>query len=86
MESLIADENAMDQGVVDLIKHKKRPHDDDDRDQDPPAGPDQGLKKRKTSKDANPSKKPNQIVLLKILHRDDLGNTNEQPNVEADPK
>nr|GEX05211.1 hypothetical protein [Tanacetum cinerariifolium] len=40
MESLIADEYAMDQGVADLIKHKKRPHDDDDRDQDPPAGPD----------------------------------------------
>ncbi|GKC18553.1 hypothetical protein Tco_1020703 [Tanacetum coccineum] len=55
MESLIADENAMDQGVADLIKHKKIPH-DDDRDQDPPAGPDQGLKKRKTSKDAKPPK------------------------------
>ncbi|GJT17163.1 hypothetical protein Tco_0875869 [Tanacetum coccineum] len=40
MESLIADENAMDQGVADLIKHKKRPHDDDDRDQDHHAGPD----------------------------------------------
>ncbi|GJT00283.1 hypothetical protein Tco_0821452 [Tanacetum coccineum] len=46
------------QGVADLIKHKKRPHDDDDRDQDPLAGPDQGLKKRKTSKDAEPPKKP----------------------------
>ncbi|GJX22058.1 hypothetical protein Tco_0226503 [Tanacetum coccineum] len=40
MESLIVDEDAMDQGVVDLIKHKKRPHDDADRDQDPLAGPD----------------------------------------------
>ncbi|GJV47284.1 hypothetical protein Tco_1437496 [Tanacetum coccineum] len=59
MESLIADENAMDQGVSDLNKHKKRPHDDDDdRDQDPPAGPDQGLKKRKTRKDVKPPKKP----------------------------
>ncbi|GJT41107.1 hypothetical protein Tco_0940972, partial [Tanacetum coccineum] len=45
--------------VADLIKHKKRPHDDDDdRDQDPPIRPDQGLKKRKTSKDVEPPKKP----------------------------
>ncbi|GJX90401.1 hypothetical protein Tco_0343727 [Tanacetum coccineum] len=58
MESLIPDGNDMDQGVVDLIKHKKRPHDDDDRDQDPFTGPDQGLNKRKTSKDAEPPKKP----------------------------
>ncbi|GJS16042.1 hypothetical protein Tco_0410514 [Tanacetum coccineum] len=58
MESLIADENAMDQGVVDLIKHKKRLHDDDDKYQDPPTGPDQGLKERTTSKDAEPPKNP----------------------------
>ncbi|GJZ25975.1 hypothetical protein Tco_0570228 [Tanacetum coccineum] len=44
--------------VADLLKHKKRPHDDDDRDQDPPTGPNQGLKKRKASKDVDPSKKP----------------------------
>ncbi|GJW07365.1 hypothetical protein Tco_1569788 [Tanacetum coccineum] len=56
MESLIADENDMDQGVDDLIKEKKRPHDDEDKDQDPHARPDQGLKKRKTSRDAQPSK------------------------------
>nr|GEZ80492.1 hypothetical protein [Tanacetum cinerariifolium] len=30
---------------------------DDDRDEDPPAGLDQGLKRKKTSKDAEPSKK-----------------------------
>ncbi|GJT33185.1 retrovirus-related pol polyprotein from transposon TNT 1-94 [Tanacetum coccineum] len=54
MESLIADENIIDQGVDDLIKHKKRPHDDADREQDPPVG----LKKRKMSKDAEPPKKP----------------------------
>ncbi|GJU84482.1 hypothetical protein Tco_1292028 [Tanacetum coccineum] len=36
-------------------KKKRRP---DDKDQDPPAGLDQGLKKRKTSKDDKPSKKP----------------------------
>nr|GEU66946.1 hypothetical protein [Tanacetum cinerariifolium] len=58
MESLIADEDAMDQRVADLIKHKKRLHDNEDRDQDPPAGSDQGLKKIKTSDDAQLSKNP----------------------------
>nr|GFA00332.1 hypothetical protein [Tanacetum cinerariifolium] len=42
MESLISDEKVMDQGVAVLIKQKKIPHDDEDRDQDPHAGPDQG--------------------------------------------
>ncbi|GJV62744.1 retrovirus-related pol polyprotein from transposon TNT 1-94, partial [Tanacetum coccineum] len=39
----------------DALQQKKRQL--EDRDEDPPAGPDQGLKKRKTSKDAEPSKK-----------------------------
>ncbi|GJW82188.1 hypothetical protein Tco_0146163 [Tanacetum coccineum] len=115
MESLIADENAIDQGVADLIKHKKSQHDDDDRDQDPPAGPDQGLKKRKTSKDAEPLKMPkstgssksNTTSQPKSIGKsvqaeetvfeaadtdvpfnkgDDMGNTDEQPDVEAAPK
>ncbi|GKB68017.1 hypothetical protein Tco_0929429 [Tanacetum coccineum] len=34
----------------------KRDRDDKDQDEDPPAGSDQGLKKRKTSKDAEPPK------------------------------
>ncbi|GJR56410.1 hypothetical protein Tco_1406931 [Tanacetum coccineum] len=34
----------------------KRGHKDKDKDEDPPAGSDQGLKKRKTSKDVEPSK------------------------------
>ncbi|GJR16954.1 hypothetical protein Tco_0965481 [Tanacetum coccineum] len=34
----------------------KRSRDDKDKDEDPPAGPDQGLKKKKTSKDAEPPK------------------------------
>ncbi|GJV77713.1 hypothetical protein Tco_1509297 [Tanacetum coccineum] len=37
--------------------HKNRNPDDDDRDKDPPAGTDQGLKKRKTSDDAQSSKR-----------------------------
>ncbi|GJY33498.1 hypothetical protein Tco_0417967 [Tanacetum coccineum] len=99
IESLIADENAMDQGVAELIKHKKRLHDDDDKDQDPPAGPDQGLKKRKTSKDAESrpkstgkSAQAEEIVFkaedtdMPLNQRDDLGNTDEQPKVEAASK
>ncbi|GJY25367.1 hypothetical protein Tco_0400093 [Tanacetum coccineum] len=37
IESLLADEEAMDQGVVDLLKQKKRQH--DDQDEDPSTGP-----------------------------------------------
>ncbi|GJZ42170.1 hypothetical protein Tco_0589056, partial [Tanacetum coccineum] len=48
--------------------------------QDPPARQDQGLKKRETSKDAEPSKKPTSAGSSK---GDDMGNTDEKPNVEA---
>ncbi|GKB91755.1 hypothetical protein Tco_0964027 [Tanacetum coccineum] len=40
MESILEDEDAMDKGVADKLK--KRKPDDADRDEDPPAGPDQG--------------------------------------------
>ncbi|GKA42712.1 hypothetical protein Tco_0735372 [Tanacetum coccineum] len=79
MESLIADEDAMDQEVADLIKHKKRPHDDEDRDQDPPAGSNQRLKKRKTSKDAEPSKRSKSTGSSK-------GNTSSQINPKSTGK
>ncbi|GJR61838.1 hypothetical protein Tco_1504000 [Tanacetum coccineum] len=56
-ESLILDEDDMEKAKnVEDSTQKKRQN--EDRDQDPSAGPDQGLKKRKTSKDAKPSKKP----------------------------
>ncbi|GJU92723.1 hypothetical protein Tco_1317479 [Tanacetum coccineum] len=84
-------------------------------DQDPPAGPDQGLKKRKTSKDAEPYKKPKSTGSSKdtiqsqpkstgksaqaeetvfeaedtdmpLNQGDNLGNTDEQPNVKAASK
>ncbi|GJY18095.1 hypothetical protein Tco_0389586 [Tanacetum coccineum] len=115
MESILMDEDAMDQGVADLDKQKKRNPADGDRDEDLPAGSEQGLKKRKISKDAESSKNPKStgsskdttqsqpkstsksaqaketIVEAKDtdmpLHQgDDLGNADEQPNVEADPK
>nr|GEV81809.1 hypothetical protein [Tanacetum cinerariifolium] len=41
--------------AMDLASQRKRPH--DDKDQDPPARSDQGMKKRRTGKDAEPSKK-----------------------------
>ncbi|GJT23111.1 hypothetical protein Tco_0893048 [Tanacetum coccineum] len=54
MKSILADEDAMDKGVSNI--QKKRKPDDDDRDEDPPAGPDQ-WKRRKTGKDTEQSKK-----------------------------
>ncbi|GJW84030.1 hypothetical protein Tco_0157175 [Tanacetum coccineum] len=55
MESIIEDEDAMDKGVADKLK--KRKPDDAERDEDTLARPDQGLKRRKTSKDTEQSKK-----------------------------
>ncbi|GJS72857.1 hypothetical protein Tco_0705698 [Tanacetum coccineum] len=57
IESILADEEAIDQSVADLDKQNKRKPVDDDRDEDPLAGLDQGLKRRKTSKDAEPPKR-----------------------------
>nr|GEY64315.1 hypothetical protein [Tanacetum cinerariifolium] len=55
MESILEDEDAMDKGVADKLK-KKKP-DDADKDEGPPARSNQGLKRKKTSNDAKPSKK-----------------------------
>nr|GEV49570.1 hypothetical protein [Tanacetum cinerariifolium] len=55
MEFIHVDEEAFDRDVADKLK--KRKPDDADRDEDPPAGSDQGLQIRKTSKDDEPSKK-----------------------------
>nr|GEU42817.1 hypothetical protein [Tanacetum cinerariifolium]GEU43964.1 hypothetical protein [Tanacetum cinerariifolium] len=55
MESILKDKDAMNKDVADKLK--KRKPDDVDRDKDPPAGSDQGLKRRKMSKDVEPSKK-----------------------------
>ncbi|GJU05741.1 hypothetical protein Tco_1122171 [Tanacetum coccineum] len=96
----------------------KRGREDEDKDEDPPAGSDQGLKKRKTSKDAEPSRgskskesksssskgsKPQSKSSSKSAQveepvfetadtempqdqGDDLGNTEDQPNVEEASK
>ncbi|GJZ49767.1 hypothetical protein Tco_0603957, partial [Tanacetum coccineum] len=44
-DSILDDEDVIDKGVADKLK--KRKSDDTDRDKDPPARPDQGLKRRK---------------------------------------
>nr|GEU58267.1 hypothetical protein [Tanacetum cinerariifolium] len=72
MESILEDEDAMDKGVVD--KSKKRKPDDADRDEGLPAGSNQGLKKKKTSKDTKPSKKAKSFETSK-------GTTKSQPNL-----
>ncbi|GJZ69935.1 hypothetical protein Tco_0633485 [Tanacetum coccineum] len=54
IESILEDEDAMDKGVADKLKRRKP---DDDRDEGPPAAPDQGLKRKKTGKETEPSKK-----------------------------
>ncbi|GJZ11654.1 hypothetical protein Tco_0546413 [Tanacetum coccineum] len=62
----------------------KRDREDKDKDEDPPAGSNQGLKKRKTSKDAKPSKdsKLKKIKTHEIKKsRGELGNTDETTNV-----
>ncbi|GKC30542.1 hypothetical protein Tco_1037836 [Tanacetum coccineum] len=57
MESILIDEDAMDQDVAD--KQKKKKPDDEDRGEDPSTRSDQGLKKRKKSKDAELPKRSN---------------------------
>ncbi|GJT82011.1 hypothetical protein Tco_1056353 [Tanacetum coccineum] len=59
MESILEDEDAMDKGVADELK-KKKPY-DDDKDEGPFAGSDQGLKRQRTSKETKTSKKASTI-------------------------
>ncbi|GKC46814.1 hypothetical protein Tco_1064536, partial [Tanacetum coccineum] len=54
MESILEDKDAMDEGVANKLK--KRKQDDADKDEGPSARSDRGLKRRKTSKDIEPSK------------------------------
>ncbi|GKD60696.1 hypothetical protein Tco_1298205, partial [Tanacetum coccineum] len=72
MELILEDEDSMDKGVADKLK-KRKP--DYDRDEGPPVGPDKGLKRKKTGKETEPSKKA----------KEDTGNTDEPPIVKVDP-
>ncbi|GJX74445.1 hypothetical protein Tco_0313040 [Tanacetum coccineum] len=88
MESILEDKDAMDKGVFDKLN--KRKPDDAKRDEDPPAGPDQGLKRKKTSKDVEPSKKETVFKAGDSQMPQNLGKdmskTDEPPSVKADPK
>ncbi|GJX64307.1 hypothetical protein Tco_0298650 [Tanacetum coccineum] len=55
MESILMDEDAIDEGVADKLK--KRKQDDADKDEGPYDVSDRGLKRKKISKDTKPSKK-----------------------------
>ncbi|GJT08383.1 hypothetical protein Tco_0842845 [Tanacetum coccineum] len=66
----------------------KRDREDKDKDEDPPAGSDQRLKKQKTSKDAEPSRAEEPVfetadTEMPLNQGEGLGNTDDQPNVEA---
>ncbi|GJR03698.1 hypothetical protein Tco_0526682 [Tanacetum coccineum] len=73
-KSIIEDENAIDKGVADQLK--KRKPDDADKDKGPSSRSDRGLKRQKTNKDTEPSKKA----------KEDTSNTDEPPVVNVDPK
>ncbi|GKA86923.1 hypothetical protein Tco_0808634 [Tanacetum coccineum] len=67
----------------------KRDCEDKDKDEDPATGSDQGLKRRKTSKDyvqAEESVFEDVDTEMPLNQGSDLGNTGEQPNVEAASK
>ncbi|GKB23842.1 hypothetical protein Tco_0863243 [Tanacetum coccineum] len=72
----------------------KRDREDKDKDEDPPTGLDQGLKKQKTSKDVEQSKsaQADESVFEAVdaempqNQGSDLGNTDDQTNVEAASK
>ncbi|GJR83983.1 hypothetical protein Tco_0154768 [Tanacetum coccineum] len=74
-----------------------RDREDKNKDEDPPAGSNQGLKKQKTNKDAEPPKgskskesKYPKAPSLSLNHLEDqgseFGHTDDQPDVEAAPK
>ncbi|GKF43203.1 hypothetical protein Tco_0129755, partial [Tanacetum coccineum] len=66
--------DAMDEGVADKLKKKK--HDDVDKDEGPSAGSDRGLKRRKISKDTEPSKKAKSTETSKGISK---GTSKSQP-------
>ncbi|GKB99672.1 hypothetical protein Tco_0985809 [Tanacetum coccineum] len=74
MELICEDENAMDEGVVDKLN--KRKQDNADKDEGPFTRSDQGLKRQKTSKDPEPSKKAKSTKGSKVTSK---GTSKSQP-------
>ncbi|GJU49918.1 hypothetical protein Tco_1219473 [Tanacetum coccineum] len=91
IQSLLVDKNDMDRLAVDPLSQKKRRH--EDKDQDPPAGSDQGKKKRRTIKDAKPSMKSSKFKESAKVPMDveepnlhNVANDADEPQVDAIPK
>ncbi|GKE41271.1 hypothetical protein Tco_1464676 [Tanacetum coccineum] len=97
MESILADEDAMDKGVADI--QKKRKPDDADRDEDPPAGPDQGQlaktskgttksQPKSTGKSAQAEETVFEAGDAQVSQNlgEDMGNSDDPHVVNADPK
>ncbi|GJV87855.1 hypothetical protein Tco_1531793 [Tanacetum coccineum] len=64
-----------------------RDREDKDKDEDPPAGSDQGLKRRKEAMLLKPSTGLHQMnTEMPQNQGSDLGHTDDQPNVEAASK
>ncbi|GKC11157.1 hypothetical protein Tco_1007939 [Tanacetum coccineum] len=80
MESILKDEDAMDEGFADKLK--KRKPDDADKDEDPSAGSDRGLKRRKTSKDTKQSKKAMSIETSKGTSKSQPKSTGKSVHTE----
>nr|GEU87850.1 hypothetical protein [Tanacetum cinerariifolium] len=73
-----------------MFQFNKRKRRHEEKDQDPPAGSDQRMKKSKKSKDVEPSIRPKTTSSSEgttqshpKLTGDDMGNTDAQPSVEA---
>ncbi|GJR51013.1 hypothetical protein Tco_1401534 [Tanacetum coccineum] len=87
MESILEDEDAMDEGVAD--KFKKMKQDNADKDEGPSTRSDGGLKRRKTAKTLNHLRRPREIVFEAGYTQEphnqeqDMGNTDDQPKVKA---
>nr|GEU81950.1 phospholipase-like protein [Tanacetum cinerariifolium] len=80
MESILEDEDAMDEGVTEKLK--KRKPDDADKDKGPSAGSDRGLKICKTSKDTKPSKKAKSIETPKGTSKSQPKSTGKSAQAE----
>ncbi|GJU72160.1 hypothetical protein Tco_1263565 [Tanacetum coccineum] len=80
MKSILEDEDTMDKGIVD--KSKKRKPDDAGRDEVPPAGSNQGLKRKKISKDDEPSTKAKSTKTSKGTTKSQPKSTSKSAQVE----
>ncbi|GJZ51746.1 putative nucleotidyltransferase, ribonuclease H [Tanacetum coccineum] len=84
IEALIEDENAMDKEFTDTIKDHKRKHDDDD-DEDPLVGQNQGSKTNKFDSAKEPVEEPTAEVVMDDAG-EDVVRDDDQPQDTFEPK